>query len=379
MTRKLFLLFLSIFISSVTTFHAAASEFDDAITAIRKIGVQGEGHAEAARAWEIIAGSDASTLPKILGEMKPDNVLANNWLRSAIETIVANEKEEGNDLDLAALNAFLADSSNAPRGREMAFELITQTAPESKEKLIAGFLSDPSLELRRLAVQQVLDAADKLDGEQKTNTLKTALTHARDTDQIKSATESLRELDVKVDLPRHFGFIMQWNLIAPFDNTDTTGFDKAYPPENSIDLDATYLGKDDAQISWISHRTSDEYGLVDLAKTLDKHKGAVAYAFARFNSQTERDAELRLGCINANKIWLNGKLLTSNHVYHSGRGIDQYSGKGRLKKGTNEILLKICQNEQEERWAQDWQFQLRVCDDLGTAILSTERLAEQAN
>jgi hypothetical protein len=44
-----------------------------------------------------------------------------------------------------------------------------------------------------------------------------------------------------------------------------------------------------------------------------------------------------------------------------------------LKKGRNEILVKICQNEQTEDWAQTWDFQLRVCDALGTAVLSQDR------
>jgi hypothetical protein len=39
-----------------------------------------------------------------------------------------------------------------------------------------------------------------------------------------------------------------------------------------------------------------------------------------------------------------------------------------LKVGRNEILVKVCQNEQKEDWAQLWSFQLRVCDNLGGAI-----------
>jgi hypothetical protein len=53
--------------------------------------------------------------------------------------------------------------------------------------------------------------------------------------------------------------------------------------------------------------------------------------------------------------------------------IDQYIVNASLKKGTNSILLKIAQNEQEESWAQRWQFQLRVCDNNGTAILANGR------
>jgi hypothetical protein len=53
--------------------------------------------------------------------------------------------------------------------------------------------------------------------------------------------------------------------------------------------------------------------------------------------------------------------------------VDQYVAHGKLKQGTNQILVKVCQNEQEESWAQRWQFQLRVCDELGTAVLSKNR------
>jgi hypothetical protein len=46
-----------------------------------------------------------------------------------------------------------------------------------------------------------------------------------------------------------------------------------------------------------------------------------------------------------------------------------------LQAGKNVILVKVCQNEQTESWAQRWEFQLRVCDSIGAAILAPNRLA----
>ena len=109
--------------------------------------------------------------------------------------------------------------------------------------------------------------------------------------------------------------------------------------------------------------------MVDLNEAIGKNMGAAAYAYAIFQSAKDQDAELRLGCINANKVWLNGELLTANEVYHALTAIDQYVSRARLKAGPNQILVKVCQNEQTESWAQDWQFQLRVCDSVGTAVL----------
>ena len=62
-----------------------------------------------------------------------------------------------------------------------------------------------------------------------------------------------------------------------------------------------------------------------------------------------------------------------NEVYHAGMSIDQYIGRAQLKTGENSIVLKVCQNEQTESWAQRWQFQLRVSDETGKAILAQNR------
>ncbi|MCX7825759.1 MAG: hypothetical protein N2689_09395, partial [Verrucomicrobiae bacterium] len=89
----------------------------------------------------------------------------------------------------------------------------------------------------------------------------------------------------------------------------------------------------------------------------------------RFANARERPAELRLGCKNGWKVWLNGKLLAEREEYHRGMQIDQYPLACQLQAGRNTILVKVCQNELVEKWTVEWQFQLRVCDHLGTAIL----------
>jgi hypothetical protein len=110
-----------------------------------------------------------------------------------------------------------------------------------------------------------------------------------------------------------------------------------------------------------------------LNRAVGKNMGAVAYAAAEFESDRPRPVELRLATENACKLCLNGKLLIESEVYHSFTKMDQFIGRGDMKAGRNLILVKICQNEQTEDWAQVWQFQLRVCDGIGNAILSRDR------
>jgi hypothetical protein len=82
--------------------------------------------------------------------------------------------------------------------------------------------------------------------------------------------------------------------------------------------------------------------------------------------------ELRLSTENAVKIWVNGDLVGESDVYHTGTSFDQFSFAVQLRRGSNEILLKVCQNEMTEDWATTFKFQLRVCNTTGTAVLSLE-------
>ena len=54
--------------------------------------------------------------------------------------------------------------------------------------------------------------------------------------------------------------------------------------------------------------------------------------------------------------------------------IDQYTLPVQLAKGKNTLLIKLCQNEQKESWTDQWQFQMRICDATGTALLAQNRL-----
>jgi hypothetical protein len=236
-------------------------------------------------------------------------------------------------------------------------------------------LRDGSPEFRRDAVQRSLDRALKAHEEKMSSEaiahFREALSGAVDDDQVKAIVKPLRELGEKVDLQKHFGFLTQWHLIGPFDNTDKKGFDIAYPPESNVDLDAKVPGKM-GDVAWERHEVEDEYGVLNIAKKTAPHKGAVTYGYTTFTTDTPRNIEVRLGTPNAWKLWVNGELVFARDEYHRGTQLDQYRVKAKLNLGSNTLLIKVCQNEQTEEWAQDWKVQLRICDSTGAAILPTE-------
>ena len=357
---------------------ALAADLTPALAKVRSVAPVGEGHADALVAVKSLSQASPSELPQILAAMDGANPIATNWLRACAEA-VADRAVAAGKLPAADLERFLQNQKHSPRARRLAYELIAKVDPLAETRLIPPLLDDRSLELRRDAVALVIAQAGKVeDKAQSLAAYQKAFGHARDLDQIKELAEKLKTLGQPPDTAAHLGFVTSWHVIGPFDNVDDKGWDVAYPPETKLDLAAEHNGQK-GKVKWTSHTTADDYGQVDLNKLLGKHKGAIAYVAAEFVSSREQPCELRLGSTNANKVWLNGEPATANHVYHANVMIDQYTARGRLKAGQNTILLKISQNEQTEPWAQDWSFQLRVCDEIGTAILSENRPAKEAS
>lgn len=352
---------------------------DDATVArqieiVRRVGIKGENHKQAVAAAAELQKSGIKNLTQVIAGMDGANPLATNWLRGVAEAIASSHVQAGNKLPVADLEKLLANTQHSPRARRLAYELIATVDPKAEDRLIPPLQTDPSLELRYDAIRLATEQAAKLEKEDKAAAAKayrSVFVNARDVEQTKQLAKKLKDLGEQVDMPTRMGFVQDWRLIGPFDNTGDSGWDKAYEPEQEIDFAAEYKGQK-GPVKWIEHHTEDEFGNVDLNKALGKHKGAIAYAAAEFISEKPQTVDIRLGCINANKVWVNGELVTANRVYHTGVQIDQYNGQAKLKKGKNVILVRISQNEQTEEWAQNWMFQLRVTDSLGGPVLAAK-------
>lgn len=371
---KLFCLLSALSLFLLPSAHAAASS--ELLAKFHEVGPEGKGNAAAAEAWGELTQQSADSIIPILEAMDGASPLAMNWMRSAAEAILEKEKKAGTKLPAAPLREFLLNRENDRNARFLAYDFLTSIDAEGVASLVPDMLDDPSPPLRRVAVAGIIaEGRGQLeDPAVATKTLRTALDAARDVDQIDEIAKLLREdLEEEVDLPTQFGFLMRWHLIAPFDNTDREGFDRVFPPEEAIDLSAAYLGKEDKEVRWETYETSNDYGMVDFNQPFSPLKQVVGYAYTEFQSDGEQQVEFRLGCKNAWKIWLNGELLFGRDEYHRGIRIDQYSLPVTLKPGKNTILVKACQNEQEQDWTVQWEFQLRVCDSTGAAILSTDR------
>jgi len=345
------------------------------------VGPKGAGNRRAAEAWQELARSPAERLPNLLAALDGANPLAANWIRTAIDTVAERQLRRGGKLPAAELEQFVLDRRGAPRARRLAYEWLCRADRSAPRRLLGGMLDDRSREMRRDAVAQLIgDAIQVTELSRPANALplyRRAFAAARDRDQVELLAGRLRKLGETVDLPRHFGFILGWKLIGPFDNSAERGYGVAYPPERESDPAASYDGKH-GKVGWIDYRSKDDYGKVDLNRAIGEEKGVVGYAMTEFYSAERREAEFRVTSFNAVKLWFNSRLVDEHNIYHGGSQMDQYRSRGTLLPGRNTILLKVCQNEQTQSWARVWGFQLRLCDEHGTAVLSTDRPAGPA-
>jgi hypothetical protein len=365
----------------LTLATSAFASLDDSLNKLTSVSREGQGNEAASEAWKQIVKTGPDALLPILKATGKGNVVADNWLRLAANTIADKAVSAKKTLPVGELEAFLKETAHPSSARVLAFDIIQQADKAKADVIEPTLLNDPAQELRRGAVQRLIAAgnaqAQKKDDAAAKQTYQKALDAARDEDQVKVIADALDKLGVKVDLPKHFGFLMKWQVIGPFDNIKREGFDTVFPPEKEIKLDASYEGKpDDAgkprTVKWQIYETQSEQGKLDFNKPLGMLKQTTAYSYTTFNAPEARDAEIRLGCKNGWKVWLNGELLFGRDEYHRGAQMDQYKLKCHLKKGPNAILVKCCQNEQTEAWTVEWEFQLRVCDETGTAIASAQ-------
>ncbi len=356
---------------------AKKKERPDAITEavgiLQSAKTAGQGSRENQRALVALTGSgERAMLPILTGFQKatPEGL---NWLRNAFEQIAESLRAARKPLPADALRAFVMETGNSADARRLAWDTLVSEDARLAEQVIPGMLNDPSPEFRRDAVELLLKQAAQAEGAAATDLYRRAMGGAVHEDQVKTIAEALRKAGETVDISRHFGFVTSWKIVGPFDNREEKGFAVAYAPETEIvqerpNVEAEYDGMN-GKVRWQTVETTDDFGVVDIAKQIENFKGSVMYAVAEWSSPAQQTLQVRLGTPNAWKLWVNGALVFEREEYHRSTQLDQYSVPVQLKPGVNVLAFKICQNEQTQDWAQKYQFQLRVCDSTGVGVL----------
>ncbi|MFQ5823778.1 MAG: tetratricopeptide repeat protein, partial [bacterium] len=149
-----------------------------------------------------------------------------------------------------------------------------------------------------------------------------------------------------------------WRVIGPFENR--SGFNRRFPPEETIDLNATYAGAS-GEIRWQPANDGAYDGYIDLRKVLKRSSWAVGYGVVYVNSPEKRLVQLRVASDESCKLWFNNKLVWQ--TYRKGDvPIDNDIITVILRPGDNKLLIKVNNS------LGDWGFYLRVTNEKGNGF-----------
>jgi len=134
-------------------------------------------------------------------------------------------------------------------------------------------------------------------------------------------------------------------------------------------LRAKYLGKT-GEIRWKLYETKQSMGQLNLIQAIAPVKEAVGYAYTELNSPRSQKAQVRCGADDNLTIWLNGKKVLSRLQWLNGTRLDRFTASIQLRKGRNQLLVKVCQGPQHKNPAvpNNWSLQLRICDRTGANV-----------
>lgn len=139
----------------------------------------------------------------------------------------------------------------------------------------------------------------------------------------------------------------KWMVLGTFPNWNgRSGHDTVFPPETTIDFDATYPGWYRA-LRWKNWNTRDlNRHTLDFTAALDGDVGTgeptpygTAYAYAEFSCDRRQEVALNLEGGHATKVWMNGMRIHETDLEEEGRG-DYETLVSWVKQGKNTLLVK---------------------------------------
>jgi tetratricopeptide (TPR) repeat protein len=173
---------------------------------------------------------------------------------------------------------------------------------------------------------------------------------------INSMIENLKLSTTEKDETLAWGDLIEsWDIAGPYEFESYRDIDKVFAPEKA--LQKTDGNLDDV-IEWKKIDPKDSLGLIrldrffDMKEDKDKQNKA-AYAKTTIVSPEDRTVYFSLGSDDWVKVWINGEEVHKNRSSRS-LFMDQDLFSAQLKKGANEILLKVGNNTNE------WGFCLRI-------------------
>lgn len=142
--------------------------------------------------------------------------------------------------------------------------------------------------------------------------------------------------------------IGEWYAVGPF----SQDFDKSFPPEEKFDPSRTYEGKNGVVVAWEKlEGWEDPKAMHDLhafyaAKYSSDNEmvnDVAAYMHTTLTVSLNGEFDLFLGSDDWIKVWIDGTLVHSNHVWRGAEYGQDYVLSLPLSQGTHDVLIAVGQ------------------------------------
>jgi len=164
-------------------------------------------------------------------------------------------------------------------------------------------------------------------------------------------------------------FVDSWYIIGPFDNARRENIEKKFPPETVVDLNATYLGKDNTPIRWDFYQSPQAMVVPPFDHFRPQLKRSdyendcerrgleyiIYYAYSELYFEQACDLWVAVGSDDYSKVWIEDQLVWSSGKQLKSWRADEGFRKVHFKQGLNRVLYRV-----ENGW-HGTQFSLVLC------------------
>lgn len=146
-------------------------------------------------------------------------------------------------------------------------------------------------------------------------------------------------------------YLDSWYVIGPFEGRGAQSMQLAYPPEDGIDLEASYRGLDGRLLGW-TYASRGFYPFVPP----DRAENAVYYAYTELRLAQPQDLWMSFAADDDLKVWLNGQLVWHSepaskpwyrmpfyfaHEQTASMALSEGARRVRLEPGVHRLLVKL--------------------------------------
>ena len=174
-------------------------------------------------------------------------------------------------------------------------------------------------------------------------------------------------------VPAAWMYVNSWYVIGPFPNPGRANLRRKFPPESTIDLNATYEGAGGRPVRWEFHQALNSRRLPQYHWEADwLHKSEVVpgngghdqeytiwYAYTEIFVDEACDRWVAVGSDDRSDMWLNGIPIWGSSNKLKAWNLSEGFRRVHFEKGRNRMLLRV----ENGHWQVGWSVCIAVTDE----------------